>query len=102
MSAHRNPTVSSRPVTIVLTGVTSFRNHGVEALVTTTLHELRQQLPRAQFLVLDRMPEFDASRLKSPDVKFKLDETVRPLYSSRLRRTLLQLSDHVEALGREY
>lgn len=87
---------------LVITGITSFRNHGVEALVTTTIEQLRQRLPGASYLVLDRMPEFDSSRIKSPDVKFKLDETVRPLYSSRLRRTLLQLSDHVEALGREY
>ncbi len=87
---------------IVITGITSFRNHGVEALVTTTLDQLRSRLPGANFLVLDRMPEFDASRIQSPDVKFKLDETVRPLYASRARRALLQLSDHVEALGREY
>ncbi|HOW63665.1 MAG TPA: polysaccharide pyruvyl transferase family protein [Candidatus Paceibacterota bacterium] len=87
---------------IVITGITSFRNHGVEALVTTTIEQLRQRLPGTSFLVLDRMPEFDSSRIKSPDVKFKLDETIRPLYSSRLRRALLQLSDHVEALGREY
>lgn len=87
---------------IVITGITSFRNRGVEALVTTTIEQLRQRLPGAEYLVLDRMPEYDSSRIDSPDVKFKLDETVRPLYSSRLRRTLLQLSDHVEALGREY
>lgn len=87
---------------IVITGITSFRNHGVEALVTTSIDQLRQRLPGASYLVLDRMPEFDSSRIKSPDVKFKLDETVRPLYASRLRRALLQLSDHVAALGREY
>lgn len=87
---------------IVITGITSFRNHGVEALVTTTIEQLRTRLSGAEFLVLDRMPEFDSSRIKTADVKFKLDETVRPLYSTKLRRTLLQLSDHVEALGREY
>lgn len=87
---------------IVITGITSFRNHGVEALVTTTIEQLRQRLPGASYLVLDRMPEFDSSRIKSPDVKFKFDETSRPLYASRLRRTLLQLSDHVGALGRDY
>ena len=87
---------------IVITGITSFRNHGVEALVVTSIEQLRQRFPGAGFLVLDRMPEFDSSRIDAPDVRFKLDETVRPLYASRLRRALLQLSDHVEALGREY
>lgn len=87
---------------IVITGITSFRNRGVEALVTTTLDQFRQRLPGARYLVLDRMPEFDASRMKSEDLTFKLDETVRPLYASRLRRAVLQLSGHVEALGREY
>lgn len=87
---------------IVITGITSFRNRGVEALVVTTLEQMRSRLPGARFLVLDRMPDYDASRLRAPDVAFKLDETIRPLYASRMRRALLQLSDHVEALGRQY
>ncbi|MCB1128523.1 MAG: polysaccharide pyruvyl transferase family protein, partial [Verrucomicrobiae bacterium] len=87
---------------IVITGITSFRNRGVEALVVTTLEQMRSRLTGARFLVLDRMPDYDASRLRAPDVAFKLDETIRPLYASRMRRALLQLSDHVEALGRQY
>ncbi|MCP5520287.1 MAG: polysaccharide pyruvyl transferase family protein [Verrucomicrobiales bacterium] len=87
---------------IVITGITSFRNRGVEALVTTSIEQLRPRLPDTRYLVFDRMPEYDASRMSAPDVEFKLDETIRPLYASRLRRTLLQLSDHVEALGRQY
>ena len=87
---------------IVITGITSFRNHGVEALVTTTLDQFRQRLPGASFLVLDRMPEFDSSRVHEPDVKFKLDESIRPLYGSKLRRSLIGLSGWVEVLGREY
>ncbi len=87
---------------LLITGITSFRNRGVEALVTTTIAQLRPRLPGIEFLVLDRMPEYDAACLVAPDVRFKLDETVRPLYASRARRALLQLSDHVEALGREY
>lgn len=87
---------------IVITGITSFRNHGVEALVATSIEQLRERLVRPEFLVLDRMPEYDASRIKSPDVKFRLDETVRPLFSTRIRRTMLHLSDHVAALGRDY
>jgi polysaccharide pyruvyl transferase WcaK-like protein len=87
---------------IVISGVTSFRNHGVEALVTTTLAQLRARLSGAEFLVLDRMPEYDAAQLKSPDVRFQQDATVRPLVASRLRRAMLGLSHFVAALGREY
>gem|GEM_PF-2930806 len=47
----------------IITGVTSFRNHGVEALLTTLLEQLRSRMPHPEFLVLDRVPEYDASRI---------------------------------------
>ena len=87
---------------IVITGITSFRNHGVEALVVTTLNELRERLPDSRFLVLDRMPEYDASRLDLPDVAFKFDSSIRPLKANLLRRSMLRLSNQVKALGRDY
>jgi colanic acid/amylovoran biosynthesis protein len=87
---------------IVLSGVTSFRNHGVEALVTTTIAQLRSRLPGAEFLVLDRMPDYDSAQLKTPDVRFQQDATVRPLVATRLRRAMLGLSHFVKALGRDY
>lgn len=86
----------------LITGVTSFRNHGVEALVTTIIEQLRTRLPNPEFLVLDRVPEFDASRLKSPDVRFLLDLTAKPHFSSRLRSMILRLSNQVEALAPDY
>ena len=33
---------------IVITGITSFRNHGVEALVVSTIAQLRLRLPGAR------------------------------------------------------
>lgn len=86
----------------IITGVTSFRNHGVEALVTTILEQLRQRLPSPEFLVLDRVPEYDASRVSSPDVRFALDLTFKPSISSRARAMLLKLSDQVKALAPDY
>ena len=73
---------------IVFTGITSFRNHGVEALVVSAIAQLRERLPKATFTVLDREPEFDNSRLSAGEVKFTQDYTIRPLYASKLRNTL--------------
>ncbi len=87
---------------IIVTGVTSFRNHGVEALVTTLLDQLRKRLPNPEFLILDRVPEYDASRITSPDVRFALDLTFKPAISSRARAMLLKLSDQVKALAPDY
>lgn len=86
----------------IITGVTSFRNHGVEALVTTLIEQLRLRLPQPEFLVLDRVPEFDASRLQDKDVRFALDLTAKPHFSTRLRSVILKLSNQVEALARDY
>ncbi len=73
---------------IVITGITSFRNHGVEALVVSTIAQLRQRLPGATYTVLDRAPDYDASRLPDADVKFVHDYTIRPLYAGKLRKAL--------------
>ena len=73
---------------IVITGITSFRNHGVEALVVSTIAQLRERIPGATFTVLDRAPDFDASRMSATDVKFVHDYTIRPLYAGKLRKTL--------------
>lgn len=87
---------------IILSGITSFRNHGVEALVTTSLDQLRKRLPGAEYLVLDRVPEFDASRVREKDVRFHYDHTARPFYSSRIRQILVSLSNYVERIDRNY
>ena len=87
---------------IILSGITSFRNHGVEALVTTTLDQLRRRLPGSHFLVLDRVPEFDASRVPDKDVQFHYDHSARPFYSSRVRQILVNLSNYVERIDGNY
>jgi len=76
---------------IVITGITSFRNHGVEALVVSTIAQLRLRLPGASFSVLDRAPDFDASRLPDKDVRFIHDYTIRPLYARRLRKLVTSI-----------
>jgi len=87
---------------VILTGITSFRNHGVEALVTTIIEQLRKRLPDPQFLVLDRGAEYDQSRLQASDVRFAVDLTAKPYYSSRLRKVILSLSNTVGALAPDF
>ncbi len=86
----------------IISGVTSFRNHGVEALVTTIIEQLRIRLPSPEFLVLDRNPEYDASRIIAKDVRFAQDLTPKPQVSTRLRAMVLKLSNQVKALARDY
>ena len=83
---------------IVITGITSFRNHGVEALVVSTIAQLRERIPGAEFTVLDRAPDYDASRMRECDVKFVHDYSIRPLYAGKLRR---MLTTAVPGLDRE-
>lgn len=73
---------------IVITGITSFRNHGVEALVVSTISQLRALLPGSTYTVLDREPDFDNTRMTGADVNFIQDYTIRPLYAQGVRKIL--------------
>lgn len=90
---------------IVITGITSFRNHGVEALVVSTIAQVRERFPGATFTVLDRAAEYDASRLRDPGVRFVQDHTIRPLVAGGLRklitRTLPSLDRHAQMAADE-
>lgn len=76
---------------IIITGITSFRNHGVEALVRSTVTELRRRIPTASFTVLDRAPDYDSFLMAEDDVSFQQDFSIRSLYASKLRRLANQL-----------
>jgi colanic acid/amylovoran biosynthesis protein len=58
---------------IVITGVTGFRNRGVEALVRPAIEELLKIFPSANITVSTGSPEYDARRLVNDKVKFVLD-----------------------------
>lgn len=83
---------------IVITGITTFRNHGVEALVASTIGELRTRLPGYTYTVLDRGSEYDTSRLPDADVTFRHDHTIRPLFAGKLRKAV---TTAVPALDRD-
>lgn len=73
---------------ILITGITSLRNHGVEALVKSTVEQLRPRLSNPVFTILDRAPEYDRHQFPADDVQFSHDYSIRPLYAGRLRKIL--------------
>ena len=87
---------------IVITGITSLRNRGVEALVRTVVDQLRDRLPNSKFLVLDQAPEHDAAHFTASDTRFRFDETLRRIYVSRFRSSLMTASRFVKRLAPEY
>ena len=58
---------------IVITGVTGFRNRGVEALVRPTVENLLLRYPDAEITIATWSPDYDAQRLVNDKVKFVLD-----------------------------
>lgn len=86
---------------VVISGITSFRNHGVEALVVSTIEQLRQRLTKPSFTVLDRSPDYDRHQLLSDDVNFAQDHSIRSLYASRARRAINRLAPQADKLAKE-
>ncbi len=54
---------------VLITGVSGFRNRGVEALVTTTIREMRLRAPDRPIHVLTRKPAFDGPILEDLGVQ---------------------------------
>ncbi|MFZ4455572.1 MAG: polysaccharide pyruvyl transferase family protein [Bacteroidales bacterium] len=58
---------------IALTGVTGFRNRGVEALVVTTIEQFLKRVPEAEIIVATWSPEYDQERFPHPQVTYVYD-----------------------------
>jgi len=58
---------------VVITGVTGFRNRGVEALVRPAIQQLLEKYPGVQITVVTWSPEYDARRLSHPQVTYVED-----------------------------
>lgn len=69
----------------VITGVTGFRNRGVEALVQPTIEQLLTRYPEAQITILTKTPDFDSLQISSPTVKL-IKDTVSCVVSGHIRR----------------
>ncbi len=66
----------------VITGITTTRNRGVEALLVTTIDQIVARDPGAQITVLTRDPEYDSHRCGRTGVSF-VDHGL-PLFSQSL------------------
>ncbi len=62
---------------VVITGVTGFRNRGVEALVVPIVEQIRAREPDSSCTILSRTPDYDAQRIDGPNVQFILDKLGR-------------------------
>jgi colanic acid/amylovoran biosynthesis protein len=73
---------------ILLTGVSGFRNRGVEALVDTAQTEISATRPNASFTIVTTDPTYDVTR-NAPEVTVLRDS---PTFfkQSRLRRSLIR------------
>lgn len=58
---------------IVITGVTGFRNRGVEALVRPTIDSLLELFPQAKLEVITWSPDYDSKRYPHPRVSYVED-----------------------------
>jgi colanic acid/amylovoran biosynthesis protein len=58
---------------IAITGVTGFRNRGVEALVQPTVEQLLARYPAAHITIATWSPKYDQTRLSHPRVDFVED-----------------------------
>ena len=86
----------------VISGVSSLRNRGVEALVSTTIEQLRRRLSSPTFLVLDQAPDYDACHLDQADTRVRFDETLRLFYVSRIRAARMRASRFAAGLAPDF
>jgi colanic acid/amylovoran biosynthesis protein len=84
---------------VVITGVTGFRNRGVEALVTTTIEQLKTRFPDLETTVISHTPDYDYERLKTYSTKVISDElqSIRKSILKQLRAKLPLMGDKISA-----
>lgn len=86
---------------IVITGITSLRNRGVEALVVTTVEELCRRRQDLTVNILTRTPDYDKIRLQQHNVE-PVQDHLRIIHNSRLRQGLATLSRFHKPLAPGY
>ncbi|HOV42579.1 MAG TPA: polysaccharide pyruvyl transferase family protein [Syntrophothermus lipocalidus] len=59
----------NRAIKVVLTGITGFRNKGVEAFTIVTIQHLARLFPDAEIYILSRSPDYDNGRLGNMGLK---------------------------------
>ena len=85
----------------LITGVTGFRNRGVEAIVIPTVEQLQQRQPNFEAQILTKTPEYDQIRLQdyyaTPIRDALINRSTR-----RLQCLILQISEVYHPLARDY
>ncbi|MBD2594943.1 polysaccharide pyruvyl transferase family protein [Nostoc spongiaeforme FACHB-130] len=83
----------------VITGITGLRNRGVEAMVVTTIEQLRQRQSNLEIDILTETIDYDEIRLKPYEVKLSSDDYLL-LY--RTQPLLAKLSKFSQRLAPTY
>jgi len=55
---------------VLISGITGFRNRGVEAFVLPTIQQIHARDPSWNFIIPTPMPDYDRQRIDSPKVRF--------------------------------
>ncbi|WP_414575879.1 polysaccharide pyruvyl transferase family protein [Anabaena sp. CCY 9402-a] len=75
-----------------ITGITGLRNRGVEAMVLTTIEQLRQRQPGLAVSIFSETPDYDEIRLQQYNVELISDRNLRRLHIvNRWRNQLSQV-----------
>jgi colanic acid/amylovoran biosynthesis protein len=72
----------------LLTSITGMRNRGVEALVASSVQQMRQRNPELPISILTKTPDYDALRTADMGRVRLFDEKVLHPRASRLKRSL--------------
>ncbi|BBD60665.1 putative polysaccharide pyruvyl transferase [Nostoc sp. HK-01] len=84
----------------VITGITGLRNRGVEAMVVTTIEQLRQRQPKLAMSILTETLDYDEVRLQQYNVDLISDGSLRPLH--KLQRWRNNLSQFYKPIAPAY
>ncbi|OCQ98935.1 polysaccharide pyruvyl transferase [Nostoc sp. MBR 210] len=84
----------------VITGITGLRNRGVEAMVITTIEQLRQRQPNLAMSILTETLDYDEVRLQQYNVDLISDGSLRPLH--KLQRWRNNLSQFYKPIAPAY
>ncbi|MBD2494041.1 polysaccharide pyruvyl transferase family protein [Nostoc sp. FACHB-280] len=84
----------------VITGITGLRNRGVEAMVVTTIEQLRQLQPKLAMSILTETLDYDEVRLQQYNIDLISDGSLRPLH--KLQRWRNNLSQFYKPIAPAY
>lgn len=85
----------------LITGVTGFRNRGVEAIVVPTVEQLQQRQPNCEVEILTKTPDYDLMRLQNCRATSIKDALINRS-TRRLQRLIIQISQVYNPIAPDY